>query len=53
MQEYIKTTTPIIPNDKMEDIMKIVKYLKDSALLIKGVSEKIQNESKEKKRKVS
>ena len=31
----------------MEDIMKIVKSLEDSGLLLKGVSEAIQNEVKE------
>ena len=30
----------------MEDIMKIVKSLEDSGLLLKGVSETIQNEAK-------
>ena len=43
------TTTLIISNDEMEDIMKIVKYLEDSGLLLKGVSETIQNEVKEQK----
>ena len=33
----------------MEDIIKIVKSLEDSGLLLKGVSEKIQNEAKNKK----
>ena len=33
----------------MEDIMKIVKYLEESGLLIKGVNETIQNEAKEQK----
>ena len=33
----------------MEDIGKIVKYLEDSGLLLKGVSETIQNEGKEQK----
>ena len=33
----------------MEDIMKIVKTLKESGLLLKGVSETIQNEVKEQK----
>ena len=31
----------------MEDIVKIVKSLEDSSLLLKGVSETIQNETKE------
>ena len=33
----------------MEDIIKIVKSLKNSGLLLKGVSEAIQNESKKQK----
>ena len=33
----------------MEDIMKIVKSLEDYGLLLKGVSETIQNEAKEQK----
>ena len=33
----------------MEDIMKIVKSLEDSCLLLKGVSETNQNEAKEQK----
>ena len=33
----------------MEDIMKIVKSLEDSGLLIKGVTETIENETKEQK----
>ena len=37
------TTTLKISNDKMEDIIKIVKSLEDSDLLLKGVSETIQN----------
>ena len=43
-------TTLIISNDEMEDILKIVKSLEDSVLLLKGVSEIIQNEAKEQKR---
>ena len=42
-------TTLIISNDEMEDIIKIVKSLEDSGLLLKGVSETIQNEAKEQK----
>ena len=34
----------------MEYIIKIVKFLEDSGLLLKGVSETIQNEAKEDKR---
>ena len=33
----------------MDDILKIVKSLEDSGVLIKGVSETIQNEAKEQK----
>ena len=43
------TTTIIISNEEMDDIMKEVKSLEESALLIKGVSETIQNEAKEQK----
>ena len=43
------TTTLIISNDEMKDIIKIVKSLEDSGLLFKGVSETIQNEAKEQK----
>ena len=34
----------------MEDIIKIVKSLEDSGLLLKGVSETIQNKAKKQKR---
>ena len=44
-----QTTTLIISNDEMEDIMKIVKSFEDSGLLLKGVNETIQNEEKEQK----
>ena len=40
-------TTLIISNDGMEDIIKIVRSHEDSGLLLKGVSETIQNEAKE------
>ena len=40
----IKTLT--ISNEKMNDIIKIVKSLEESGLLIKGVSETIENEGK-------
>ena len=42
-------TTLIISNDEMNDIMKIVKSLEESGLLIKGMSELIQHEAKEQK----
>ena len=54
MQEYIKkydnnnkshgnNITLIISNDEIEDIIKIIKSLEDSSLLLKGVTETIQN----------
>ena len=43
------STILIISNDEMEDIIKIVKSLEDSGLLLKGVTETIQNEVKEQK----
>ena len=44
-----RTTILIISNEEMNDIMKIVKSLEKSALLIKCVSETIKNEAKNKK----
>ena len=38
-------TTLITSNKETEDIMKKVKYLKRSGLLIKGVRQKIKNEA--------
>ena len=40
-------TTLIISNDEMGDILKIVKSLEDSGVLLKGVTETIQHEDKE------
>ena len=40
-------TILIISNKDMEDLIKIVKYLEDSGLLLKGVTESVQNEVKE------
>ena len=40
-------TTLIISNDEMNDILKIVKSLENSGVLLKGVSETIQHEAKE------
>ena len=42
-------TTLIISNYEMKDIIKIVKSLQESCLLLKGVSKTIQNEAKEQK----
>ena len=57
MREYIKKilgsgntkTTLIISNDEMKGIIKIVKSLEDSGLLLEGASETIQNEGEESK----
>ena len=57
MQEYIKkilgsghsNTTLIISNDEIGNIIKIVKSLEDSSLLLKRVTETVQNEVKEQK----
>ena len=40
-------TTLMISNDEMDDILKTVKSLEDSGVLLKVVSEAIQNEAKE------
>ena len=40
-------TTLIISNDEMDDIIKIVKSLENSGVLLKRVSETIQHEAKE------
>ena len=42
-------TALIIGNEEMNDIMKKVKSLEESVLLIKGVCETIKNEAKEQK----
>ena len=39
----------IIEKEDMNDIMKIIKALKNSGILLKGVSKAIQNETKEQK----
>ena len=41
-----RTTTLIISNKDMIDIMKIVQALEDSNILLKGVTETIKNETK-------
>ena len=43
------TTTLIISNKEMNDIMKIVQALEDSNILLKGVTKTIKNERKEQK----
>ena len=42
-------TILIISNDEIEDNIEIVKSLEDSGLLLKGVTETVQNEVKEQK----
>ena len=44
------TTTLIISNKEMNDIMKIVQALEDSNILLKGVTKTIKNETKEQKK---
>ena len=43
-------TIPIISNDGMKDIIRIVKSIEDSGLLMEGVSKAIQNEVNKQKR---
>ena len=43
------STALVISNEKIIDIMKIVKWLEESGLLIKGVIKTIKNEAKEQK----
>ena len=43
------TTTLIISNEEMNDIMKIVQALEDSNILLKGVPKTIKNETKQQK----
>ena len=42
-------TKLIISNDEIGDTIKIVKSLEDSDLLLKGVTQTVQNEVKEQK----
>ena len=44
-----RMTTLIISNEEMNNIIKIVKSLEESGLLIKGISETIKNEATEHK----
>ena len=46
---YDNTATLIISNEETENIMKIVKLLKESGLLIKEICETIKNKGKEEK----
>ena len=49
MSSASRNTTQIISNDEIGDIIKIVKFLEDSGLLLKGITEIVQNEVKEQK----
>ena len=40
------TTTLVISNEEMKDIMKIVQSLEDAELLLKGITKTIENETK-------
>ena len=42
-------TTLIISNKNIEDLIKIIKSLEDSGLLLKGVTESVQNDVKKQK----
>ena len=46
------TTTLIISNEEMNDIMKIVQVLEDSNILLKGVTKTIKNKIKKTKRRI-
>ena len=55
MQEYTKKifgsggTTLIIPNEEMNDIIKVVQALEDSNIFLNRVTETVKNETKEQK----
>ena len=42
-------TTLIISNDDMQDLLKIIKSLEDSGVLLDGITETVKNEVKEQK----
>ena len=42
-------TTLIVSNDDMQDLLKIVKSLEDSGILLDGITETVKNEVKEQK----
>ena len=46
---HSNNTVLIISNDEIEDIIKVIKSLEDSGLLLEGVTETVQNEVKEQK----
>ena len=46
------TTLMIISNEEMNDLMKIVHALEDSNILLKGVTKKNKNKTKEQKKRI-
>ena len=46
------TTTLIISNEEMNNVIKIVQVLEDSNILLKGVTETIKNQNKRTKRRI-
>ena len=48
-QNCASSTTLIISNNEIDDIINIVKSLEDADLLLKGITETVQNEMKEQK----
>ena len=42
-------TTLIISNDDLNGILKVIKYLENSGVLLDGITEKVKNEVKEQK----
>ena len=49
IESTLHIATLITSNDEIEDIIKMVKFLDDSSLLWKGISQTVQNEAKEQK----
>ena len=49
ISESGNNTTLIISNKDMDDLIKIVKSLEDSGLILKGITESIQKEIKKQK----
>ena len=44
-----RTTAPVISNEEMDEILKIIKSHKELGLLMKGICETIENEAEEQK----
>ena len=49
----LRNITLIVSNEEINDVMKIIKYLEESGLLIKHVSETIKNKAKVQKKQIS